>query len=388
MKYLSISFFLIFVLRQNFSYPLFAQGVDKVLTETSSIQTALNVNSDILSHQKKIEYAKSKLSEMRSFYFPQADLNLAILSFNNSNAQIASINFSQSSIYIPQGNQKIHYSTRVSAWQNIYTGGRISAANKTAKQNLKRIQIEEELVKLKVVTDVKMSFNEILYHRELLQIYGDKKLSKKKDTADVKRRIMSEQFQYKKAVLNLLRAIGLELNTNVEISGDFNPKIKNISLEKCLLLAYQFNDRFKNLQFSDIDEDVSLDLLSIRTLPFISAGISQEWTGEKIVGEKSSWYGAIVASIPILGGKANYERLKQEQIKEREAALNNVKVRDDVRFNIEKSFMEYNFWKNLLLLENLSDTNILTESSAEIIYNLNNSYYALELAVGVELDSY
>ena len=80
-----ITFLLILALSAQ---SLYARTVERILSESSSIKTALSINPDILVHNQDFEYAVQKIKESISLYFPNIDLNFNLSKFNNSNSMI------------------------------------------------------------------------------------------------------------------------------------------------------------------------------------------------------------------------------------------------------------------------------------------------------------
>ena len=104
---------------------ILAAGFEKVLTEDSSVQTALAINHDIMIHSQNVEYARQRINESRSLYFPKIDLNFNISKFNNSEPMMLFGAISPSPVHLPSGNKDIYYSTRLAIWHNVYSGGRV-----------------------------------------------------------------------------------------------------------------------------------------------------------------------------------------------------------------------------------------------------------------------
>jgi outer membrane protein TolC len=377
---------------------LFAGTMERVLTEVSSVQTALSINPDILERLQYVEYAEQRVRESRALYFPNIDLNLNLSKSCPSESMIIiSGESSQFLTYLPENRKDLYYSTRLSIWQSIYSGGRIKTINKLAQINMNKVKNEEDVIKGKVVNNVKIVFNECLYYKALLNFY-DLKI---KDVRQEKiylahnklrnfmKKSIEAQFNYKKTFLNLLSAIGLELNTRADISGILSPKIKYFVLEKCILLAYLFKSEIKATQDQETIDGLMLNLLSMQKYPSISVGAARKWMGEKIIGDERDWYFSLNANIPIFDGGSSFARIKQGKAKVREATIRRAKLESEIRLNVRQSFLEYNFWKmqaiNVKLLEKNGKYD---ETDIEIIRNLNRSYYNLELAVGAELDSY
>lgn len=374
----------------------FAAGYEKVLTEDLSVQTALSINHDVLIQSQNVEYAKQRINESKSLYFPKIDFNLNVSRFNNEEPLVLS-EMSPMPVYLPQANKDLYFSTRLSIWQNIYSGGRVRTANKLAEMNMNKVKNEENLVKSKVVNRVKIAFNACLFYKAKLGLFSrklqDTESKKIKMTQSEINELNSKteiaQFNYDKEVLNLLSVIGLELNTIVDISGEFEPKLKNIDLNQCLLLAYQFKPELQMTQYQESMDGLMVSLLSLQRYPTVSVGAAQEWIGDRVIGDESSWYVSANVNIPIFDGGGAFSRVKQGKISARQATLKRSQTEEELRLQVSQALLEYNFWKNQVIQSKLTERKgEYTESDLELIFNLNRSYYALELAVGVQLDSY
>jgi hypothetical protein len=271
----------------------------------------------------------------------------------------------------------LYYSTKLAIWQNIYSGGRVKTTKKLAELNIDKVICEGKLIRSNVVNKVKLAFNECLYHKELLKYYNSKiAKASKKELSDFKRKILVEQFHYEKEVLNLLNAIGIELNSIISIPDSLSPKIKDIDLNKCLLLFYQFKSDIKAAQQQEGLDELMLSLFYSQRYPNVSIGAVQEWFGEKIINDKSNWHVFLNLDFPIFDGGSTFARLKQGKIKFRESTIKRAKAESEMKLEVSKAFMEYGFWRkqaiNMRLLEKTGHYN---ETDINIIYNLNKSYY-------------
>jgi outer membrane protein TolC len=370
----------------------FAEGFEKILTEDFCVQSALAINPDILISAQRIEFANQRVIESRALYMPKIAVNLNLSKFNNTTPMVLPDDFAGLPVYLPAGIKDIYYSTRLSAWQSLYSGGRIKTVNKFAKINLEKVQNEADSIKIKVINNVKRAFNEVLYYKEKLALVDS--LAEKERAGKDKSRLFellkksaSERYHYEKELFNLLNFAGLELNTIAGISGEFAPKIKKLDLNRCILLAYQFKPEMQATQYQESLDGLMLSILSMQQYPTVSAGAAQEWTGDQIIGDASNWYVSLNINIPVFDGGATFARVRQAKINVREAALKRSKKEDEVKLLINKALLEYNFWSRQALQLPEKSGNY-SEADLDIIRNLNRSYYDLELAVGVQLDSY
>ena len=382
---LLLIFVFMFMTQSVLTQSVFAEGFEKRLTLDSSVQSAISINPDILINAQKIEFARQRIYETRALYLPKIFLNLNFSRFENSSPMILPEDMTGIPVYLPEGIRDIYYATRISAWQNIYSGGRVKTTNKLAKINMDKAQNEADIVKIKIINNVKCAFNACLYHKEKIKLY--EKQNVKDKSGETAKKLAAAKFNYDKGILNLLSATGLELNTIVDIAGEFKPQIKKFDLARCLLLAYQFKPEMRATQQQESVDALMASLMVMQQYPTVSFGAAQEWTGDQIIGDDSNWYISLNIRIPVFDGGGSFARIKQGKINEREAALRRSKREDEIKLNINKTLIEYNFWKELAasIPQNPAE---YSESDLDIINKLNESYYALELAVGVELNSY
>ncbi|MDR2399935.1 MAG: TolC family protein [Endomicrobium sp.] len=391
----------LFILTLYICFPISvkAQIFEEVLTETTSIKQALSTNVDILECSQNIEYANQKVKESEALYYPDLEFNINLSHFKNMTPAIISNNISQDPIFLPIAKKDLYYASKISIWQNIYLGGRIKTTNRLTKINKEKTENEKEIVKNRVINDIKLIFNECLYHKELLEFYLAKinaynlrriHLSHL-EIRKLKKQYLEEQLFYNKEVLNLLATIGKDLNSIVKISGQMAPKIRYLNLNTCLFLSHQFKPEIKSSQYQESLDSLTLNLLSLQKFPVITVGAAQEWVGEElyIKGNNTNWYLSLNANLPIFDGGSLFARIKQGKIKLRQSTLAKTKAERDIELSVIKTFLEYDFWRSRALEAKLLEKNKqYNDEDLEIIKDLNKSYYNLEFAVGVDLDSY
>ncbi|MDR3071767.1 MAG: TolC family protein [Endomicrobium sp.] len=379
--------------------------VEKILTEESSIQMALTLNPEILGCSCGVKNAKERVREAKALRLPTLSVDATFAEFNGRcSSSLVSVP-SQTSVSYVQMDKEEKFSVRPLIWSYIYTGGRISTTIRLANMDFEKMKMEENANRYKLKNMIKVIFNDCLYHKALLEYYVSQIKKYKQQNSqfsnvkleEFKRKSVIEQFNYEKVFLDLLNNIGIELNTIASISGELKPKIKNIDLENCLLLAYQYKHELKITQQQEIIDGVMLNyLMSMRKYPTISVVAGTEvFIGKgktcKSVGNKAkeNVYLAINLNWPIWDGGSVFTRIKQGKIKTRKSTIDRVKLENTVRLNINKSCLEYDFWKKQAISAKIEEKNgQYDEFDIEIIHKLNKSYYELEFAVGTDLDSY
>lgn len=382
MKALTAAFLFIFLASAQ------AAVFERILTEENSIQTALALNYDILIQSQKAELSNQKSRESKALYFPIVDLNINISKFSNGAPVSLFNNLSASPVYLPAENPEgIYYNSRISVWQHLYTGGRVRGANRMALINIEKTKNELNIIKNKVTSDIKKAFNETLYYKAKIEVLQSSK--NKKNASEIKFKIDASEIEYGKSLLNLLYLIGLDLNSIADVEGAFEPKMKDISLDKCMVLAYQYKAEFQSALYQESMDELSVNLLSVQRYPAVDIGAAQEWVGEKVLNDKNNWYVFLNINLPVFDGGAVISRVAQAKVNARQAAIERAKNNEQIRLFIHQSFLEYSFWKQKAVQNNLlSKRGRYDENDLEIIRNLNRSYFDLEFATGVQLDKF
>jgi outer membrane protein TolC len=383
MKPYIISLFTLF-----FCIDVFAANYEKILNEESAVQNAMTLNYEIITQSQKIELSTQKLKETRALYFPVVDLNINVSKFNNVSPSILFNNLSAMPVYLPAENiRDFYFSSRISVWQNLYAGGRINAANRLASINIDKSKNELNIVKNEVIFKVKTAFNESLYYKNKIKYLES--LKNKRNSAAIGESIEIAKLEYSKSILTLLNLIGLDLNTVLDIEDAFVARISNISLEQCMLLTYQYKPDLQYVWYQVSSDELTVNLLSMQRYPTIVAGATQEWTGEQILSEKSSWHIFFNVNFPVFDGGAMISRIKQADINMKASAINKTQKEENIKYYVRKVFLEYDFWKQKAMKHNLLiKKSGYNEEELEIIKNLNKNYFALEFAIGAQIDKY
>ena len=96
-----------------FVSPIFAQGVERVLTIEDCTKLALNINQDILIANEAILFAEQRVNEAKSLYFPKLDLNFNVSRFSNDFDTLINSHYLPATILLPHGDADYFYSTKL-----------------------------------------------------------------------------------------------------------------------------------------------------------------------------------------------------------------------------------------------------------------------------------
>lgn len=362
--------------------PIFAQGVERVLTLDDCTKLALNINQDILIAKEAVSYAEQRVNEAKSLYFPKLDLNFNVSRFSNDFETLINSHYLPATILLPAGDTDYFYSTKLALWQPIYNGGKTVATNKLAKINYEKAKTNAEIKKNEVVAQVKAQFYKNIALKEKIQIYKD--YLSKKPNASLQDQLDILEHQYELETLELLSLIGLELDTVIDIEGTLETEKIDLDLQQCILWAYQFRPEIKTTQYQESMDNIGVNLITMEKLPTVMLGASYDWLGDDLEKWERDWYISLNINLPLFEGGAVFSRLKQKKIQARQATIERAKIEDRIKLEVRKAFSEYTFWYNKLSKIEGSKTKSIEQDilKADIKYNYIKSLSELLKVMG------
>lgn len=365
-----------------FVSPIFAQGVERVLTIEECTKLALNINQDILIANEAILFAEQRVNEAKSLYFPKLDLNFNVSRFSNDFDTLINSHYLPATILLPYGDADYFYSTKLALWQPIYNGGKTVATNKLAKINYEKAKTNSEIKKNEVIANVKSQFYKNIALKEKIQIYKD--YLSKKPNSGLQEQIDILEHEYELETLELLSLIGLELDTVIDIEGTMETEKLNLDLQQCILWAYQFRPEIKTTQYQETIDNIGVNLITMEKMPTVMLGASYDWLGDDLEKWERDWYISLNINLPLFEGGAVFSRLKQKKIQARQATIERAKIEDKIKLEVRKAFSEYNFWYNKLLnAENIKSKSLEQDIlKADIKYNYIKSLTELLKVMG------
>ncbi|MBN1621523.1 MAG: TolC family protein [Endomicrobiales bacterium] len=374
---------------------VFAQSAERVFTLDESISTGLKNNQKMLVLQEQISLAKQRINEARALTYPKIDFNFNISQFNNNMPTVLAPSFY--SVYLPGDNKEQYYSTRFSLWQYLYAGGRYTTNLRVAEANLSSAESQYDVIKNEAVRDVKKSFYNFLVLSEKLKVYQDaiKAVDKKNKSyrSKLELKLLEVKHEYKKAKLDFLDIVGVELNTEIEIYGELKAPNDEYELSKCLAWAFEYRPELSETQFKEKIDSLRVNLSMTERYPTITLGANYEWVGDQFPLPEKNWSATINLNVPIFDGWASWARIKQRKLKVREGKIYRVEIEDKIRLEVRHAYLDYNYWRERMSgLESEKSTLVDTEKKLnnrivwlDTIKDLLFSHAELEKAIGKPL---
>ncbi len=374
--------FLICSAENIFAAAAAGQKVERILTLDECIRLASSINHDILINKESSILAEQRVKEAKSLYFPTLDFNFNISRFSNDVATNINYHSLPAIILLPEGNREYFYSTKLSLWQNIYNGGRTKAANKLAKLNYEKTQNYSDIKRNEVIGNVRINFYKNLAAKEKINVF--KKYLKKNKNSVLQNRMEIMQHRYELDILDFLALIGLELDTVIELDGEFEIKDLDLNLQQCILWAYQFRPEIKTTQYQETMDSIAVNLINMEKFPTLMFGAAYDYLGDDTDQKEKDWYVSLNLNWPIFDGGAMFSRLKQNKIKARKSAIERSQIEEKIKLEVRKAFKEYEFWyEKVSKIKNSKTQNMEQELlNIDIKFNYIKSLVELGLAIG------
>jgi len=418
---------------------VFAQdmGIEREFDVEKSVFYAERNRKEILVAEKEIELARERIKEANSFNFPKIDLTFNYSELNTDQMMVLPPSFSSILLPVPAPDSLNHYFfTRLSLWQQLYTGGRYSSNLKLADSSLKRAELQLIINKNDIGYEAKKSYYNLLYIEKKIQLYSviissietivasaygpsfpnpanqltDKQIQIFNILSGIKKDYEILQNNYFLSRLDFLNTLGIELDTEFRITGSFEPIIREYDVNKLGVWSFQYRSEPKMIQLQEQVDALGMKLSMAMRYPTVTLGAQYEYAGEELKFAEKNWNATINMYIPIFDGWAYWSRVRQKDIQVRQNKLNMKDIEDTIRLQLQKAFNDYNYrcalvkstqkelirWESLHGSVNRYDTNSIVEwyksyltvqqnYMDSVFYNLV-AYASLEHSLGKSLE--
>jgi len=350
-------FIFLFLFSLCFWRPLFAEEAERVLTLEESLTTGLNNNQELLTCQEQVAIAREMIKEAGAQIYPKIDLNLGMSKYDNDLPTVLAPSFN--SDYLPAGNVSAFYSTRISLWQYLYASGRYSTNLTLAQANLSQANSQADVVKNRVILDVKKSFYACLTASGKIKaceaaISSVKNIIEKTPSAKARWSyeltsmnfsLLKFRHEYEKQKLKHLEALCLELDTAIDIKGELSAPAEEYDLNKCLARAKNYRPELSQTQFQETIDSLRVNLSLTERYPTVTLGANYERLGEQYPLDITNWNATINVNVPIFDGWASWSRIRQRKLEARKGVIRRARIEDKVDAEVREAYLDYNFWK-------------------------------------------
>jgi outer membrane protein TolC len=360
------------------------------LTLDQSLEIALKKNKSLLQKKERIESAKFRVDEAKSFYYPQ-------LSFSGSYTYLGVIpsftvafspDLSEEKVEIGFHN---NYNLGLSLQQPLFTWGRIHNSYDISQLNHKISQEEYKILRQQVKFEVKSSFYRILLADKLVEVREQAldNLEEHLNTVEARFKagqasefeVLRAKVQRTNAIPPLIQAknsldlaldafknlLGLDLKTNIKLLGKLTFEPEQFDLEKSETVALEERAEIKAMKIQKQMADKSLSLARANNKPTLYGIANYSYLNPFYSVKKwdYDWNLGFLVSVNLFDGFATRSKVAQAKSGLYELDLVEKQIQEGIKLEVSQA---------------ISDLNLAKENISSQEENVNQAKKALEIA--------
>ncbi len=315
---------------------------------------------------------QNKTKEALSYRFPKINFIMNYGKFNTKYDMLFSYN--ENVLMLDKTYNEI-FSNRLYFSQILYRGNFAKNIKKSSKTNIKQTKAEYEFIKINIIFDIKMLFENYLFLSKKIDFY--KKYLKyleylrpyylnnenidfyKKNEfnlyfSTIEQTLNKIILDRKLKKLEIFKQIGLDLNSNLEIKGifkQFDYKEKNLNeyIARGLIIKPE-------LILSETQEELSFIELNItmnEKNPFVSInGIydyySSTYKDNLFTSTNKNWFMGLGINWPLIDGGTLLAKNNQKKSNLKNIKLKRIEIEENIKLEITKAYENYILAKNIL----------------------------------------
>ena len=349
--------FTLFTLFTLFTSPLGAQPfspVVKRLDMSEAVRLSQLNNPALLASLEEISIVEQHLRMARHLNYPQFGFDALAADFRGERNFILTEGFG--GLLLAPGDPRYLYMGRGTIEQNLYTGGRTSNAIILAKAGLEKAQTMRDKTARRVIRDVRTSFERVLYMRGLANLSGEMaslaNAFRPSESESAQARLAWEELSASLDALSsrsqaraigqsnlaLLRAIGMDLSSEVDIVGDLQDGnlVKIVpSPEQTLSWAREYRPEYKAEALeSEMDATQVAIALASRN-PVISLAGMYELLDPRFPLRTANWAGMIRVHLPFSWDSWN--TIRERRAQQRKGQVRRVEIDDAISLEVRQA---------------------------------------------------
>ncbi len=340
-----------------------AQDPERVLTLEQSVQVALQNSQALLSARDDVRIAQQRIVEARSLYYPTLAFNMNASRYRSDDYVALPDDFG-STVLSRSDQPDNFYAGRLALRQTIYNGGRNQANLHLAEAALAQAKIREETVRSQVTVDTVKAFFDVLLaqkrlalvgaaQRDILDLSGRVRAGddfEKGTLASMAARLRREQAERRReldaASLSYLSAVGIELYTQVSLSGELNTSEELDPLAKLLARAQESRLEIRGTEYQREIDRLAVNLSESQRNPVVVFGAAYELNNEVFPLDRAFWNATLNVNLPLFDGFASRARIRQSRLIADQNRIARATVEDRINREVRESYAEVTFWES------------------------------------------
>lgn len=327
----------------------------KKISLEQSIDYALKNNHDFLAKEEELKMAKEKVSIAWSQALPSLSLSGTYTDYQNH----------------PYLSYNDNIDASISASQTLFSGGKIFNTIKQSKFNLKATEENKRRTKQLVIFKVKQDFYQVLLNKKKLNIQEESLarasvhlrttraryeagevsqydvLRAEVEAAKIKPELIKAENNLNVAKNQFKFTLGMNLNSEVELEGDFKyqpeQKEKKQLLERALAVRPELKrmEAFKNAAQAGVKRALA------GYLPTVSLNCTDYFSEKAAFSSGRDEYddylvSYVLVSLPVFDGFLTRAKVKESQAQLKELKIKEEQLIETVKFEMENAFLSLN----------------------------------------------
>jgi len=356
-----------------FSYSI-AQNANKLtLTLDKSLEIAYEKNKSLLDQKEKINYARYKIDEARSNFFPQ-------LSFQGNYTRLGVIPSIKVDIPGPfpkefKTGYNDNYDLKLSLSQPIFTWGRIRNSYDISNLSYQASQESYRETKQRIKFEVTKSFYQIILLEELVKVREEAKKNVEEHLKTVEARYKAGQaseFDLLRAKVQLANSdppliqaknsldlalngfknlLGLDLATEIKLEGELKYEPMEIDLSSAEKEALANRVELKSIYLQKEISKEALNIAKAGNRPTLASFLNYDYKKPFYSVQKwdDDWNFGFLVNFPLFDGFATQSRVNQAKSNIKDLEIVQKQIEDGILLEVRQAISNLNLAKENIL---------------------------------------
>jgi outer membrane protein len=338
----------------------------RTLTLEEAIKVALQNNKSIQISRSNLNIAKSRIIQARSNFLPHLGSNGTYTWWEKTqNMEIPAGVFGPEPISMSLDFSK-DYVAAFSLSQPLFTSGRIWQSYKISELGLKVAEEDYKEQEQIVIFSTKKAFYDLLLAQQFVGVTEEalslaeehlritkvrfnageasefEVLRAEVEVANLRPQVIKAKNNVKLATLGLKNTLGLGLEGEIEIEGEFEKEASYPNLDICLKTAFENRPELARLGYQRETAQRGVKLAKVNNWPSLSAVVNYQWQSQKLFYQKEwedTYSGFLVLSIPLFDGFYTRGKVRESKATLEGLDITEKQLKDGVELEVRQSYL-------------------------------------------------
>lgn len=337
--------------------PSAAQDAARDYTLEDAERAARNNSSALQSAAQDVVIAQQRVTEARFLFLPEVGMQASASRYEARYPFTLAPEF-RNILLFPSDRDYI-YSGRGYLIHTLYSGGRTSHLLRLARTALKQARTQYEAVQLDIAVAVHGVFCQALAAQESLRAVqeslraaediarqgfaGWERVSAEGALAELRARQARAAHRLDMATLEFRRALNIELDTPVLLTGALETRQTDVDLDKAIVWAMDLRPELQAETYKAQIDDIGVSLAQSRRIPTVILESNYEVTGQRFPLKQNNWDATVGIRLPI---SFDFQaQIREKRAEKRQGEIKRADIQDRVRLEVRRAWEQFRFWQ-------------------------------------------